>query len=94
MIKDMKKEEFMTNVLKLVAPGTPFREGLENVLRAKTGALIVVGYTDEVKDVVDGGFSINCDLTPAHLYELAKMVSGTNLTESALQNAKHLLSMK
>ncbi len=73
MIKDMKKEEFMTNVLKLVAPGTPFREGLENVLRAKTGALIVVGYTDEVKDVVDGGFSINCDLTPAHLYELAKM---------------------
>ena len=63
----------MTNVLKLVAPGTPFREGLENVLRAKTGALIVVGYTEEVKDVVDGGFSINCDLTPANLYELAKM---------------------
>lgn len=73
MIKDQKKEEFMTNILKLVAPGTPFREGLENVLRAKTGALIVVGYTSQIMDIVDGGFSINCDFSPAHLYELAKM---------------------
>ncbi|OEF96459.1 DNA integrity scanning protein DisA [Vulcanibacillus modesticaldus] len=63
----------MSNVLKLVAPGTPFREGLDNVLRAKTGALIVVGYSPQVMDIVDGGFSINCDFTPANLYELAKM---------------------
>ena len=33
----------MCQILKMVAPGTPLREGLENVLRAKTGALIVVG---------------------------------------------------
>ncbi|GBF12007.1 DNA integrity scanning diadenylate cyclase DisA [Tepidibacillus infernus] len=73
MTKEIKREEFMSSVLKLVAPGTPFREGLENVLRAKTGGLIVVGYSNEVMDIVDGGFSINCDFTPAHLYELAKM---------------------
>ncbi|TCS81578.1 DNA integrity scanning diadenylate cyclase DisA [Tepidibacillus fermentans] len=73
MSKDIKKEEFIMNVLKLVAPGTSFREGLDNVLRAKTGALIVVGYTNEVMELVDGGFSINCDFSPAHLYELAKM---------------------
>lgn len=73
MSKDLKKEELMSNTLKLVAPGTPFREGLENVLRAKTGALIVVGYTDNIMEVVDGGFSINCDFSPANLYELAKM---------------------
>ncbi|WP_339064256.1 DNA integrity scanning diadenylate cyclase DisA [Tepidibacillus marianensis] len=59
--------------IKKVAPGTAFREGLDNVLRAKTGALIVVGYTNEVMELVDGGFSINCDFSPAHLYELAKM---------------------
>lgn len=63
----------MTRLLKLVAPGTPLREGLENVLRAKTGALIVVGYGPDVAAVVDGGFTIDCDFTPNHLYELAKM---------------------
>jgi len=81
MNKDLKKEEVMTNVLKLVAPGTAFREGLENVLRAKTGALIVVGYTTQIMDVVDGGFSINCDFSPANLYELAKMDGAIILSE-------------
>jgi len=70
---DIKKEEFIMNVLKIVAPGTAFRDGLDNVLRAKTGALIVIGYTNEIMELVDGGFSINCDFSPAHLYELAKM---------------------
>ncbi len=73
MNKVVKKEEFMREVLKLVAPGTPFREGLDNVLRAKTGALIVVGYSSQIMEIVDGGFSINCDFNPANLYELAKM---------------------
>jgi len=73
MTKVIKEDEFMTEVLKLIAPGTMFREGLDNVLRAKTGALIVVGYSSQVMDIVDGGFSINCDFSPAHLYELAKM---------------------
>ncbi len=73
MNKEVKKEEFMKEVLKLVAPGTPFREGLDNVLRARTGALIVVGYSPQIIELVDGGFSINCDFNPANLYELAKM---------------------
>ena len=71
MQKD-KDEEFI-NILKLVAPGTEIRQGLENILKAKTGALIVVGDSKEVLDIVDGGFYINVDYTPAKLYELAKM---------------------
>ncbi|MFW5986327.1 MAG: DNA integrity scanning protein DisA, partial [Halanaerobiales bacterium] len=47
----------MVEVLKLIAPGTVLREGLENVLRAKTGGLIVVGDTEEVLGIVDGGFN-------------------------------------
>lgn len=81
MNKELKREEFMSSVLKLVAPGTPFREGLENVLRAKTGALIVVGYSTQIMDIVDGGFSINCDFSPANLYELAKMDGAIILSE-------------
>ena len=62
-----------TDILKLIAPGTPIREGLENILKAKTGALIAIGDSKEVLDIVDGGFSINEDYTSSRLYELAKM---------------------
>ena len=62
-----------TEVLKLIAPGTPIRNGLENILKAKTGALIAVGDTKEVLDLVDGGFKLDVDYTSSRLYELAKM---------------------
>jgi diadenylate cyclase len=76
-----QQEKTMNLLLQMVAPGTPFRDGLENVLRAKTGALIVVGYSPEVMEVVDGGFSINCDFSPNYLYELAKMDGAIILNE-------------
>lgn len=63
----------ITEVLKLIAPGTPIRHGLENILKAKTGALIVIGDSKQILDIVDGGFSLNIDYTPSRLYELAKM---------------------
>lgn len=80
-MKESTQQEIMNQLLQLVAPGTPFRDGLENVLRAKTGALIVVGYSPEVMEVVDGGFSINCDFSPNYLYELAKMDGAIILSE-------------
>jgi diadenylate cyclase len=76
-----KEEEIKNKLLKLVAPGTQFRDGLDNVLRAKTGGLIVVGYSPEMMELVDGGFSINCDFTPNFLYELAKMDGAIILSE-------------
>ena len=66
------KDELL-ECIKMVAPGTILREGLENILKAKTGGLIVLGDTPEVMKLVDGGFNINADFTPARLYELAKM---------------------
>ena len=68
------KEDNITEILKLIAPGTPIRNGLENILRAKTGALLLITDNNEVlKEVVDGGFTINEEYTSAKLYELAKM---------------------
>lgn len=81
MSKEETKKDVMSELLQLVAPGTPFRDGLENVLRAKTGGLIVVGYSPEVMEIVDGGFSINCDFSPNYLYELAKMDGAIILSE-------------
>jgi diadenylate cyclase len=69
---DVKQYEIM-NVLKLMAPGTPLRDGLENVLKAKTGGLIVIGNEENILTIVDGGFYINAEYTPSYLYELAKM---------------------
>ncbi len=64
----------MTELLKLIAPGTPIRDGLENILRAKTGALLLITDNNEViKEIVDGGFYINEEYTSSKLYELAKM---------------------
>ncbi len=68
-----KEDNQMIEILKLIAPGTPIREGLENILKAKTGGLIVIGDSKEVLEIVDGGFSIDVEYTPAKLYELAKM---------------------
>lgn len=69
---DSKEIELM-NVLKMMAPGTPLRDGLENVLKSKTGGLIVIGNEQEILNIVDGGFYINSEYTPSYLYELAKM---------------------
>ena len=68
-----KEDSVITEVLKLIAPGTPIRDGLENILKAKTGALIVIGDTKETLDLVDGGFKLDIDYTSSRLYELAKM---------------------
>ena len=65
--------EGIEEVLRLIAPGTPIRNGLENILNAKTGALIAVADSDQVMNLVDGGFKLDVDFSPAKLYELAKM---------------------
>ena len=73
MAEKNKNDEELINILKIIAPGTLFREGLDNILKAKTGALIIIGDSKEVLDLVDGGFRIDEEYTPARLYELAKM---------------------
>ncbi|SFS85447.1 DNA integrity scanning diadenylate cyclase DisA [Marininema halotolerans] len=73
MKEEAKNNQFESSTLRMVAPGTSFRVGLDNVLGAKTGALIVVGYDESVRELVDGGFHIDCPFSPAYLYELAKM---------------------
>ncbi|MBP2628301.1 MAG: integrity scanning protein disA [Firmicutes bacterium] len=64
--------KFIKTIKKLV-PGTPLREGLENILRAKMGVLVLVDNNQPLIDVIDGGFALNCEYTPAGFYELGKM---------------------
>lgn len=75
-------QKAVSEVLQFIAPGTSIREGIDNVLRANTGGLIVVGYNEKVKSLVDGGFAINCAFSPSFLYELAKMDGAIILNET------------
>ncbi|WP_425546029.1 DNA integrity scanning diadenylate cyclase DisA [Aeromicrobium halocynthiae] len=57
----------------MVAPGTRLREGLERILRGRTGALIVVGQDSVVEQISSGGFDLDVPFTATGLRELAKM---------------------
>ena len=67
------RTEAMLDALRLVAPGTPLREGLDRILQARMGAMIVVGDGPEVLEVCSGGFLLDAEFTPQRLSELAKM---------------------
>src|ERR1700739_704904 len=56
-----------------LAPGTALRDGLERILRGRTGALVVLGHDDSVEAICDGGFSLDIRYAPTRLRELCKM---------------------
>jgi diadenylate cyclase len=56
-----------------VAPGRPLREGLDRIVKAKMGALVVVGDGPDVLNICSGGFLLDAAFSPQRLSELAKM---------------------
>lgn len=83
MRKVWGRNDELLQILKTIAPGTELREGLENILKARTGALIVVSDSEQIMSLSDGGFKINEDYSPARLYELAKMDGAIVLSKDA-----------
>jgi len=71
--QDLPRE--LTGALRLVAPGTDLREGIDNIIRAHSGALIVVSNPRKLErlNLISGGMKIEVEFTPMRLYELAKM---------------------
>jgi diadenylate cyclase len=59
--------------LAAVAPGAPLREGIDRILQANMGALIVVGDGPDVLNICSGGFLLDAAFSPQRLSELAKM---------------------
>lgn len=56
-----------------IAPGTALRDGLERILRGRTGALIVLGHDKAVDSLATGGFTLDVPFTATGMRELAKM---------------------
>ena len=67
------RSEALYGALRLIAPGTPLREGIDRILQAKMGALIVIGDGPEVLHICSGGFLFDAEFSPQRLSELAKM---------------------
>lgn len=83
MKEELSKDQELVQLLKMLAPGTALREGLENILKARTGALIVISDSPEVMKIADGGFKIDEEYSPAKIYELAKMDGAIVLSKDA-----------
>lgn len=66
-------DDLLRSTLAAVAPGTELRDGLERILRGRTGALIVLGYDDTVESICSGGFELDVEFSATRLRELAKM---------------------
>jgi diadenylate cyclase len=84
----------LRTTLASIAPGTPLRDGLERVLRGRTGALIVLGSDKTVDSISTGGFTLDIPFTATGLRELAKMDGAIILDKEAsriLHAAVHLM---
>src|SRR5205823_14956736 len=78
----------MIEALGAVAPGRPLREGLDRILQASMGALIIVGDGPEVLAICSGGFLLDAEFTPQRLSELAKMDGAIILAPDASRIAR------
>jgi diadenylate cyclase len=89
---DPRREPRLLDALERIAPGTDLRQAIEDIIRSREGALIVVGDPDALAFLYSGGIRLDQPFTPQLLYELAKMdgaiVIDQNLTKLAYANVQ------
>jgi diadenylate cyclase len=78
----------MIEALAAVAPGESLREGIDRILQASMGALIVVGDGPDVLAICSGGFLVDAEFSPQRLSELAKMDGAIILAPDASRIAR------
>ena len=89
---DARQDPRLVKALEMVAPGSLLREGIDNIVHARTGGLIMIGDPDELAFLFSGGMKLDMDYSPQLLYQLAKMdgaiVVNTNATKIAWANTQ------
>ena len=78
----------LLDALAAVAPGTGLRAGLDRILQAGMGALIVVGDGPDVLNICSGGFLLDAAYSPQRVSELAKMDGAIILASDASRIAR------
>jgi diadenylate cyclase len=70
---EARQDPRLLRALDMVAPGTPLREGIDNIIHSRTGGLILIADAEDVSFLFSGGIKLDVDYTPALLYQVAKM---------------------
>lgn len=78
-----RQEPRLVRALEMVAPGTALREGIDNIVPARTGALIVMGEQEDLSFLFSGGIRLDIDYSPAMLFQLAKLDGAITLSPNA-----------
>ncbi|MFN8017115.1 MAG: DNA integrity scanning diadenylate cyclase DisA [Acidimicrobiales bacterium] len=78
----------LTAALAQVAPGKPLRLGIDRILQAGMGGLVVVGDGPDVLNICSGGFLLDAAYSPQRLSELAKMDGALILAADASRIAR------
>ena len=79
---ESRQEPRLVKALEMVAPGTALRDGLDHILHARTGGLILIGDPEELSFMFSGGIKLDIDYAPALLYQVAKMDGAIVLNEN------------
>jgi diadenylate cyclase len=80
---DPRRDPQLLGALEKIAPGTDLRQAIDDIIRSREGALIVIGEPGELSFLFSGGLRLDQPFTPQFLYELAKM-DGAIIVNSAL----------
>jgi diadenylate cyclase len=84
---EARQEPRLVKALEMVAPGSAVREGIDNIVHARTGGLILIGDPDELAFLYSGGIKLDIDYSPQILYQLAKMDGAIALNGNATKVA-------
>src|ERR687896_833544 len=89
---DPRRDARLLDALARIAPGTDLRAGIDDIIRSKEGALIVIGEPSELSFMFSGGIRLDQPFTAQLLYELAKMdgaiILNTSLTKLSYANVQ------
>jgi diadenylate cyclase len=80
---EARQDPRLLRALDMVSPGNPLREGIDNIIHARTGGLLLLAEPDDVSFMFSGGIKLDVDYTPALLYQVAKMDGAIVLPPSA-----------
>ncbi|MSO47185.1 MAG: DNA integrity scanning protein DisA [Thermoleophilia bacterium] len=73
MLIDPRRNPRLANALRLLAPGTDLRFGINDIIKGHLGALIVIAARNEISPLISGGIELDIPFSSQMLYELAKM---------------------
>jgi diadenylate cyclase len=90
--EDPRRDSRLLRALHQIAPGTDLRQAIDDVIRSREGALIVIGDPEALSFLYSGGMKLDLAFTPQLLYELAKMdgaiIVDPELTKLAYANVQ------